>query len=156
MPEGKVVGYLNLMANTVDNFSHGLAVAGSFLVSFKHGAIATFAILLHEIPHEIGDFAILLKSGFHRYEAAKAQILTAGAGAIGALVAIGGSGVTSDVEHKVSWIIPFTAGGFLHIALVTVLPELLEEKNPRESLKQFTAIIIGIVLMAFLTVVVHH
>lgn len=116
-PQIKIAGYLNLMANSIDNFTHGLAVAGSFLVSFRHGVLATFAILctlilfssrwkvtkifictfflVHEIPHEFGDFAILLKSGFSRWDAAKAQLLTAGAGLLGACVAIGGSGVTS-------------------------------------------------------------
>lgn len=49
----KVAGYLNLLANSIDNFTHGLAVAGSFLVSFRHGLLGTFAILLHEIPHEV-------------------------------------------------------------------------------------------------------
>jgi len=62
----KIVGYLNLLANCIDNFIHGLAVASSFLASFKMGLITTFAILVHEIPHEVGDFAILLKSGFSR------------------------------------------------------------------------------------------
>lgn len=59
----QVIGYLNLIANGIDNFAHGLAVAGSFMVSYKTGVLTTTAILIHEIPHEIGDFAILLKSG---------------------------------------------------------------------------------------------
>lgn len=152
----KVAGYLNLLANSIDNFTHGLAVAGSFLVSFRHGVLATFAILLHEIPHEVGDFAILLRSGFTRWDAAKAQLLTATAGLFGALVAIGGSGVTSALEAKTSWIMPFTAGGFLHIALVTVLPDLLEEEDKMESLKQLLALVLGISVMAILTVAFEH
>lgn len=112
---------------------------------------------MHEIPHEIGDFAILLKSGFSRWDAAKAQLLTATAGTIGALIAIQGSGGSLlQMEKQVSWVIPFTAGGFLNIALVTVLPELLREKNPRESFKQFSAILSGILIMAFLTLTAYH
>lgn len=107
---------------------------------------------MHEIPHEIGDFAILLKSGFSRWDAAKAQMLTAGAGLLGAIVAIFGSNVTSAVEARTSWIMPFTAGGFLHIALVTVLPDLLKEEDPKESMKQFAALIFGIALMACMTI----
>lgn len=56
-----ISGYLNLMANSIDNFTHGLAIGGSFCISFKIGVLSTFAILVHEIPHEVGDFAILLK-----------------------------------------------------------------------------------------------
>lgn len=149
----KVAGYLNLMANSIDNFTHGLAVAGSFLVSFRHGVLATFAILLHEIPHEVGDFAILLRSGFSRWDAARAQLLTAGAGLLGALVAIGGTSVTSAMEARTSWIMPFTAGGFLHISLVTVLPDLLQEPDRKEAIKQFAALLMGIGVMAFMTIV---
>lgn len=127
---------------------------------------------MHEIPHEFGDFAILLNSGFSRWDAAKAQLLTAGAGILGACVAIGGSGITSAMgnlnyilffffgklnftlfaEARTSWIMPFTAGGFLHIALVTVLPDLLQETNPKESLKQFSALLAGIGVMAAMTI----
>lgn len=83
-----ISGYLNLMANCIDNFTHGLAVGGSFLISFRLGALTTFAILVHEIPHEVGDFAILLRSGFSRWDAAKAQLFTASGGIFGAMVAV--------------------------------------------------------------------
>jgi len=73
----KIVGYLNLLANCTDNLLHGLAVGTSFLSSSRCGICTTAAILLHEIPHEFGDFAILLRSVFDRWEAAKAQISTA-------------------------------------------------------------------------------
>ncbi|XP_057637802.1 zinc transporter ZIP13 isoform X2 [Chionomys nivalis] len=84
----KVSGYLNLLANTIDNFTHGLAVAASFLVSKKIGLLTTMAILLHEIPHEVGDFAILLRAGFDRWTAAKLQFSTALGGLLGACFAI--------------------------------------------------------------------
>ena len=86
----------------------------SFLASFKMGLITTFAILIHEIPHEVGDFAILLKSGFSRWEAGKAQIWTASVGMLGALAALSLDSVDS-LEARTSWILPFSAGGFLNI-----------------------------------------
>ncbi|XP_053619730.1 zinc transporter ZIP13 homolog [Plodia interpunctella] len=146
-----VAGYLNLMANSIDNFTHGLAVGGSFLVGFRVGALTTFAILVHEIPHEVGDFAILLKSGFSRWEAAKAQLATASAGLVGAMTAVMFSGARNAIEAKTSWIVPFTAGGFLHIALVTVLPELLREPDRRQALRQLAALLAGVGFMAAIT-----
>ncbi|KAF9799446.1 hypothetical protein SFRURICE_003143, partial [Spodoptera frugiperda] len=107
--------------------------------------------VIHEIPHEVGDFAILLKSGFSRWEAAKAQLATAAAGLIGAMTAVIFSGARNSIEAKTSWIVPFTAGGFLHIALVTVLPDLLREPDKIQSLKHLGALVSGIVIMAFMT-----
>ncbi len=71
----QVAGYLNLAANCIDNFAHGLAVGGAFLVSPRAGLVTTGCILCHEIPHEIGDFAILMNSGFSGADAARAQVL---------------------------------------------------------------------------------
>ena len=142
-----VTGYLNVLANGIDNFSHGLAVAASFLVGVKFGILTTIAIVLHEIPHEFGDFAILLKSGFSKWEAAKAQMSTASIGLVGAAVAL--TAESADViDSKTGWILPFTAGGFLHISMVSILPELVREDNPRESLKQILAVASGIAVMA--------
>lgn len=74
----KIIGVLNLIGNIVDNFSHGIAVAGSFQASFKFGVMTLFATLLHEIPHEIGDFAILLKAGLNYKQAALGQVIKTG------------------------------------------------------------------------------
>lgn len=56
-------------------------------------------------------------------------------------------------EARTSWIMPFTAGGFLHISLVTVLPDLLQEPDRKEAIKQFAALLMGIGVMAFMTIV---
>uniref|UniRef100_A0A5K4EUQ4 Putative solute carrier family 39 (zinc transporter) n=1 Tax=Schistosoma mansoni TaxID=6183 RepID=A0A5K4EUQ4_SCHMA len=72
--EKEVEGYLNLAANVIDNFTHGVAIAGSYLVSLRLGILTTTCILVHEVPHEMADFVILLRSGFSRWEAAKAQL----------------------------------------------------------------------------------
>jgi len=147
----KIVGYLNLLANCIDNFVHGLAVASSFLTSLKLGVITTFAILIHEIPHEIGDFAILLKSGFSRQQACKAQLVTASLGIAGAYCAVWSLETASSLSASTCWVLPFTAGGFLNIALVSVLPELMQEDDPREALKQLGCLLLGISVMGVMS-----
>ncbi|XP_022056694.2 zinc transporter ZIP13 [Acanthochromis polyacanthus] len=149
----KTSGYLNLLANCIDNFTHGLAVAGSFLVSKKVGFLTTFAILLHEIPHEVGDFAILLRAGFDRWSAARMQLSTALVGVLGACFALCAQSPKGS-ENVSSWILPFTSGGFLYIALVNVVPDLLEESSLRHSLLQILLIFCGVAIMALLSVIV--
>lgn len=144
-----VTAVMNLVANMVDNFTHGLAVGGSFLVNIRFGMLTTFAILIHEIPHEISDFAILLRADFNRWAAIKAQLVTATGGIIGAIVALA-SASNSLSQSATGWILPFTAGGFLNIALVQVLPDLMSEKNWRESLRQILILLFGIFVMGFL------
>lgn len=143
----KVVGYLNLLANSIDNFTHGLAVAGSFIVSTKVGLCTTCAILLHEIPHEVGDFAILLKSGFRRWDAAIAQMITASAGLAGAVFGL----IAEHAGDSTAWVLPFTSGGFIYIALVTIVPDLLQETRPKESIKQMLMMIAGISCMGLVS-----
>ncbi|XP_074640924.1 zinc transporter ZIP13-like isoform X2 [Tubulanus polymorphus] len=149
-PHIHIRGYLNLAANIIDNFTHGLALAGSYLISIKVGLLTTFAILVHEIPHEVGDFAILLRSGFDRWKAAKAQLATASGGILGALTALTAS--SAEVAgNSTAWILPFTSGGFLYIALVTVTPDLLKERNHKESFKQVFGVCTGIGIMGLVT-----
>ncbi|CAB4060401.1 SLC39A13 [Lepeophtheirus salmonis] len=126
-PQGS--GYSNLLANSVDNLNHGLSIGSAFSVSTKVGILTTVCILLHEIPHEIGDFALLLESGFTSTQAAKAQFGTAAVGVCGAILALG----ADSIESLSLWILPFTAGGFLNIALVSSLPGILASSKSKED-----------------------
>ncbi|XP_041074721.1 zinc transporter ZIP13-like [Polyodon spathula] len=150
----KTSGYLNLLANCIDNFTHGLAVGGSFLVSRKVGFLTTLAILLHEIPHEVGDFAILLRAGFDRWSAAKMQLSTAFGGVLGAGFALYAQS-PKGAEGTTSWILPFTSGGFLYIALVNVVPDLLDETNLRQSVLQVLLMCSGIAVMVIMSAIIE-
>ena len=120
----KVAGYLNLAADFTHNFTDGLAIGASYLVNINVGIVTTATILIHEIPHEIGDFAILVQSGYPKRKAMFLQLSTATA-----------------------WILPFTAGGFIYIATVSVIPELLENTSVGQSIKEMIAMCIGVLMM---------
>jgi len=90
----------------------------------------------------------IFRSGFSRWEAAKAQVMTASAGICGSMVAV----ICGASDASASWIAPFTAGGFLHIALVSVLPDLVREESRLESAKQILSLVSGIAVMAILIV----
>lgn len=77
LEEIKVAGYLNLAADFSHNFTDGLAIGSSYLAGNTVGIVTTITILLHEVPHEIGDFAILLQSGVTRKNAMLLQLTTA-------------------------------------------------------------------------------
>ena len=138
------VGITNLVGDGLHNFIDGMLIAGSYLASFELGIATTIAVLLHEIPQEIGDFAILLHAGFKR---AKAMLfnffsaITAIAGALVVLAADGGS-------QTLSLLLPFTAGGFLYIAGADLLPELHKAKYSfKTSAIQLLAMVLGMLVM---------
>lgn len=142
-----ISGYLNLVANVTDNFTHGLAIAASYIVNPLVGILTTAAIICHEIPHEIGDFAILLKSGFSVPTAIKAQLVTACGGILGVTVGL----CAEQMGHCTTWMLPFTAGGFLYIAMVTIIPDLIQED--KYSWRQLLSVLVGIAVMAAVTII---
>jgi len=145
--EIKVAGYLNLAADCFHNFTDGLAVGASFLAGDSIGLITTLTILFHEIPHEIGDFAILIQSGVPRGRAIALQLLTALGALTGCLVSLilGGA-----VEGAASITLPFTAGGFIYIATVSVIPELLEGATFKQSVMEVVALLMGVLMMVII------
>lgn len=142
----RVAGYLNLAADFTHNFTDGLAIGASYLAGNSIGIVTTLTILLHEVPHEIGDYAILIKSGCSRKKAMALQLITAVGALAGTVLALLGSN-----SEAASWVLPFTAGGFIYIATVSVLPELLEGSTKLgQSIKEISALLCGVLLMVFI------
>ncbi|XP_070841481.1 zinc transporter Slc39a7 isoform X2 [Chaetodon trifascialis] len=144
----KVSAYLNLAADSMHNFTDGLAIGASFLVSPAVGFITTLTILLHEVPHEIGDFAILVQSGCTKRKAMCLQLLTALGALAGTACSLLAEGVSAAAT---AWILSFTAGGFVYIATVTVLPELLAGRSSfGQSVMEILALLFGVGMMVLI------
>lgn len=144
----KITAYLNLAADFAHNFTDGLAIGASFIAGTAVGIVTTVTVLVHEVPHEIGDFAILVKSGYTKRQAMLVQLVTA----LGALTGCVISLLAADSAHLAgsaasSWVLPFTAGGFIYIATVSVIPELLEHSTVVQSIREIFAILLGIFFM---------
>ena len=154
---------LNLAADSLHNFTDGIAIGASFAGSSfdealplwdqvrillrSRGGLATIAVLFHEIPHELGDYSILVSSGFTKMEAIKTQFITAVAAYCGTFVGLYGMTIMKEILGN-DLMIPFTAGGFLYLASVTILPGLLHEKVSRRARSaQIIAFCIGIGFM---------
>jgi len=145
--EIKVAGFLNLAADMFHNFTDGLAVGASYLAGDSIGVITTITILFHEIPHEIGDFAILIQSGVPRGKAIALQALTAVGAVTGCALSLLLGGAT---EAASSLTLPFTAGGFIYIATVSVIPELLEGSSLKQTFMEVVAMLVGVGMMVII------
>ncbi len=138
------VGKLILVSDGVHNFLDGVVIAASFTVSLPVGLATTLAVILHEIPQEVGDFAVLLHAGYTKKHALCLNFLSALSALLGAALffAIG-----EFAEPIAAYFVPLTAGGFIYIAVADLIPELHKTKRTRDSVYQLVAVIAGIAAM---------
>jgi len=147
---------LPVLADFIHNFTDGLAIAASFLVSPSTGLTTSVAVLIHEIPHEIGDLAILVQSGATKAQVIFIQFFTAIGCLAGTIVGLALAADQSNEQTKVKTaILSATAGGFVYIATVGVIPKLLEATSLGQTLKESFAIVAGIGVMVFIAVVLE-
>ncbi|MBU2104128.1 ZIP family metal transporter [Patescibacteria group bacterium] len=143
------VGHLVLISDGLHNFVDGVAIGAAFLVSTEVGIATTIAIMLHEIPQEIGDFALLVHAGFSRTKALLVNFASA-------LSAFAGAGLAfwlaNSFESAAPLIAAFAAGSFVYIAGSDLVPELHKTTGARRTLLQFAAILFGLGVMALLLV----
>jgi len=140
----KPLSYLVLISDLVHNFIDGLVIAGSFMVGFPVGVVTTFAIALHEIPQEIGDFGVLVYGGFEKARALMWNYASAITVIFGG---IAGYYLSALVKEAAVLLLPFAAGNFIYIAASDLIPEIKHGEDVRRNLVHFFTFIIGILLM---------
>jgi zinc and cadmium transporter len=140
------VAVSNLVGDGLHNLIDGAIVAGAFLVSTEVGLATSVAVMLHELPQELGDFAILVHGGLAPKKALKLNFLTAVTAVVGGVLTLAFSSATSSIEA----LVPFSAGAFVYIASTDLIPELHKEPEPRKSLLQVAALIAGVAVMGLL------
>lgn len=141
---------INLIGDLTHNFIDGLIIGASYLVSPSLGITTTLAIVLHEIPHEIGNFGIFINQGLSPLKAVLLNFSTAIIAVLGTLVALI---IGTHANNFAYYLIPLTAGGFVYIAGSDLIPELHQHLRLSFSFIQFILIIAGLTIMSLLTLV---
>ena len=144
------VAYLNIASDGVHNFLDGLIIGASYLVSAPIGAATTVAVALHEVPQELGDFGILVHAGFSPGRALLMNFLTGILALLGVVISLL---LGPQVDDYTTFMLPFTAGGFIYIAGSDLIPELHHEHGLPGSAAQFAFMLVGIGLMYLLLLI---
>lgn len=139
--------WMNLFGDSVHNFIDGMIIAASYLVSIPVGIATTIAVVLHEIPQEIGDFGVLVHGGFSVKKAIALNFATALTAFLGAIIVLA---LGSHTANLATFLVPFAAGNFIYIASTDLIPELHKETTVSKSLLQLTFFLAGIGVMVLL------
>ena len=140
----KTVGQMSLFADGICNFTDGFIIGAAYLVSIPLGVATTVAVCIHEIPQEIGEFGILIKSGYSKIQAIFFNIASALVAIIGALIAIYIGFRFNNTSHL---IIAFGAGAYIYIIAFGLLPLLKKEFKSSSAAAYFLAMGIGLGIM---------
>jgi len=134
-----------IFGDALHNFIDGLLIATSFLINPTTGIATTVAVIAHEIPQELGNYAILLHTGMRRVQALWWNFLSSLAAIVGAIIPFL---FIFNHEEIIKILLPITAGGFIYIAGTDLLPELKEHNRLRDTIAQVGAIMLGVLIMA--------
>src|SRR3989338_5431422 len=138
------VGQLVLFSDGIHNFIDGMIIGASFLVNVPVGLATTLAVILHEIPQEIGDFAVLLHSGYTKSRALWLNFVSALLAFVGVIIAL----ILGEITKTFTiWVLPIAAGGFIYIAIADLIPELHKTKKVKYSIEDFIVKIMGVLAM---------
>jgi zinc and cadmium transporter len=144
--------YLNLFGDGVHNFIDGLIIGSAFVVNINFGIATSFAIIMHEIPQEIGDFGVLVYGGLGRYKALFYNFLSAITAILGTVI---GFVLANISDSFLKLLMPMAAGGFIYIASCDLIPELHKQEDNKKATLSMVVFIFGVAFM-YLAAAIHR
>ena len=145
-------GYMIVAGDAFHNFTDGVIIAAAFVADVKLGAITALAIIAHEIPQEIGDFLVLLHSGFSKRKALLLNALSGLATIVGAVL---GYAMLASIRDWIPEILAIAAASMIYVAVADLIPGLHKRTALRESLGQVAFIALGIASIYLIHLVLH-
>jgi zinc and cadmium transporter len=145
-------GVLVLIGDSIHNTLDGILIAAAFLTNVPLGLVTTLAVAAHEIPHRVGDFAILVHSGLSRQRALVLNMATGLASVAGGVVAYFG---LSRAHEALPYALAVAAAGFLYIAVAGLIPGLHRRADPQTSLAQVILMGLGVGVVAWAESLTH-
>lgn len=142
--ESRPAGTLVLIGDAIHNSVDGVLIAAAFLTDTHLGIVTALAVAAHEIPQEVGDFAILLHSGYSRKKALFYNVATSFTGIIGATLAYF---TLSNADHIVPYVLAIAAASFIYVAVADLIPGLHSRTDFRSSVQQVVLITSGVLVM---------
>ena len=140
----KELSAMILFGDGMHNLIDGLVIGAAFMVNVETGIIATIAVILHELPQEIGDFGVLIYSGMTRAKALLFNFLSGLTAVLGGVI---GFFFTEIAQGAALYILPIAAGGFIYLAASDLIPEIKHGKSMKRMALHFGIMILGIALM---------
>lgn len=148
----KAPGIMVLFGDGLHNLMDGVLIAAAFLTNVHLGVVTAIAVTAHEIPQEVGDFVLLLHSGFSRGRALLFNVLSSTTTVIGGVVAYAS---LEDAERVVPYVLAVAAASFIYIAIADLIPTLHKHTQPSVTGRQLAMITLGIMIIAFTHAELH-
>ena len=148
----KSAGSLIILGDSIHNFVDGILIAAAFLTDVQLGIVTSLAVAAHEIPQEVGDFAILLDSGYSRGKALFYNMLASLTTVLGGILAYFS---LENLHSSLPFFLALAASSFIYIAVADLIPTLHKKTDIKTSMQQIVLIAAGVFLICYLHDIAH-
>ena len=145
-------GTMVIVGDTFHNFVDGIIIAAAFLVDVNLGIVTSLAIIAHEVPQEVGDFAILLHSGYTKLRAFQMNLISSFATLVGGAL---GYVALRDMQSLVPYLLALASSSMIYVAVADLIPGLHKRTQMRDTVQQVLLICSGVATIALVSLVTH-